>query len=126
MLSRRYSIFLAEIHHPNPFVITVSSRHFTSFRKIWYVYPSFIDPFTDYGQPESKPPTRANRRERGAQVESATPGAYHWNQAIRSEIEAYMYFTVDEKRAMELRTHRQEVTDHVVRRRIDRNIPSVS
>ncbi|MBL0095048.1 MAG: amidohydrolase family protein [Bacteroidetes bacterium] len=68
-----------------------------------YVYPSFIDPFTDYGQPESKPPTRANRRERGAQVESATPGAYHWNQAIRSETEAYMYFTVDEKRAMELR-----------------------
>ena len=68
-----------------------------------YIYPSFIDAYTDYGQAETKIESRQNRRERGPQSESSTPGAVSWNQAIHPEFNSYVSFDVDEKKAQEYR-----------------------
>lgn len=65
-----------------------------------HIYPSFIDCFTDYGIPEIKL-ERSNVR--GPQMESNYKGAYGWNQAIRSEVEAVNYFRHDEVKADEYR-----------------------
>jgi imidazolonepropionase-like amidohydrolase len=53
-----------------------------------YVYPSFIDLFTQYGLPEStrKPTPQA------PQYASSTKGAYSWNEAFRPETEAHQLF----------------------------------
>jgi imidazolonepropionase-like amidohydrolase len=68
-----------------------------------YIYPSFIDLYADYG-------TTAPTRQAGgfnfaaqAQMESATKGAYGWNQAIKSEVDAYKVFAIDELKAKPLR-----------------------
>jgi imidazolonepropionase-like amidohydrolase len=72
-----------------------------------YIYPSFIDLFSDYGIPTPE-------RERGgraagfdfrapAQMASNTKGAYNWNQAIHPETDAAHLFTVDEAKAKPLR-----------------------
>ena len=53
-----------------------------------FIYPSFIDIFSDYGIPEM----RQDRRGPGPQMESSVKGAYGWNQAIRSEVESYKVF----------------------------------
>jgi imidazolonepropionase-like amidohydrolase len=64
-----------------------------------YIYPSFIDIFSDYGLPEVKKPTPND----APQMNSNQKGAYNWNQAIHSDYDAYRNFTVDAKRAEELR-----------------------
>jgi imidazolonepropionase-like amidohydrolase len=67
-----------------------------------YIYPSFIDIYADYG-------TTAQQRQGGfnfaqqSQLESATKGAYGWNQAIKSETDAFKVFTVDDVKAKPLR-----------------------
>ena len=53
-----------------------------------FIYPSFIDIFSDYGITEM----RQDRRGPGPQMESSVKGAYGWNQAIRSEVESYKVF----------------------------------
>ena len=63
------------------------------------IYPSLIDLFTDYGLPEVKKPSPKE----GPQMESAAKGAYNWNQAISPEYDAYKNFSVDAKKADELR-----------------------
>ncbi|MBL7903245.1 MAG: amidohydrolase family protein [Bacteroidia bacterium] len=51
-----------------------------------FIYPSFIDLFSDYGMPE----TGAQRPARnGPQMQSNVKGAYGWNQAIHAETEAH-------------------------------------
>ena len=65
-----------------------------------YIYPSFIDIYSDYGLPEIKKP---NYGDGTPQFISNTKGAYDWNQAIRAEYEAYKNFNVDSKKAEELR-----------------------
>jgi len=70
-----------------------------------YIYPSFIDIFSDYGMPQ------AQRQQAGggfnfnapAQLTSNTKGAYGWNQALKSDVQAYKIFTADEARAKPLR-----------------------
>lgn len=62
-----------------------------------FIYPSFIDMYTNYGIPEPK-------RSRGGfggpeQIQSAKKGAYNSNEAIKSEINAAEYFTIDSKTA---------------------------
>jgi imidazolonepropionase-like amidohydrolase len=68
-----------------------------------YIYPSFIDIYADYG-------TTAPQRQAGgfnfaqqAQLETAVKGPYGWNQAIKSDVDAYRVFTVDETKAKPLR-----------------------
>ncbi|MCX6290304.1 MAG: amidohydrolase family protein [Bacteroidetes bacterium] len=65
-----------------------------------YIYPSFIDLFSDYGLPEIKKPQPGDG---SPQFNSATKGAYNWNQAIRSEYDAFKNFSVDQKKSEELR-----------------------
>ncbi len=70
-----------------------------------YIYPSFIDLYSDYGMPVAE---RAAGRpafdfRAPAQMESNTKGAYNWNQAIHPETDAFRLFTTDESRAKPLR-----------------------
>jgi imidazolonepropionase-like amidohydrolase len=68
-----------------------------------YLYPSFIDLYADYGTvTPQRPPGNPNFFAQG-QIESATKGAYGWNQAIKSETDAYKVFAADETKAKPLR-----------------------
>ncbi len=57
-----------------------------------HVYASFIDLYSEYGLSESGESERKSRRMFGPQMESNAKGAYGWNQAIRSDYEAYKVF----------------------------------
>lgn len=59
-----------------------------------HVYPAFIDLYSDYGMPEVKwtPQPDAPRK-----------GAYGWNQAVKSDIEAHKLFLHNQQKADELR-----------------------
>ncbi len=65
-----------------------------------YIYPSFIDIYSDYGTDQLKTDVP---RFNSFQNISNTKGAYGWNQAIRSEINIAEKFTVNETKAKELR-----------------------
>jgi len=66
-----------------------------------FIYPSFIDIYSDYGiAVAQRPATSFNAP---AQLTSNTKGAYGWNQAIRSEVNAANEFNVDESKARSLR-----------------------
>jgi imidazolonepropionase-like amidohydrolase len=70
-----------------------------------YIYPSFIDLYSDYGMPV---PERGTGRpafdfRAPAQMETNTKGAYNWNQAIHPETDASRLFATDESRAKPLR-----------------------
>ncbi|HVS96870.1 MAG TPA: amidohydrolase family protein, partial [Puia sp.] len=77
-----------------------------------YIYPSFIDLYSDYGIAE---PEREGRGGRGApaniadffrqpaQITSNTRGAYNWNQAIHPETDASRLFVADDAKAKPLR-----------------------
>ena len=64
-----------------------------------FIYPSFIDIFSDYGLPEVKKPVPSEN----PQLLSANKGAYNWNQAVRAEYDANRNFNADPKKAEELR-----------------------
>jgi imidazolonepropionase-like amidohydrolase len=61
-----------------------------------YIYPSFIDLFSNYGAAPAKVQAE---RERGQQFLSGKKGAYDWNEAIRAEVNAADVFVYDEKRS---------------------------
>ena len=63
-----------------------------------FIYPSLVDVYTSYGMPEVK-----KESAHGPQMESKTKGAYAWNQALKPEFNASSVFTVDAKKAEELR-----------------------
>ena len=66
-----------------------------------YIYPSFIDIYSDYG---TQPTQRAGFNFGGpSQMLSNTKGAYGWNQAIRSETDISKTFQVNDTKAKELR-----------------------
>ena len=67
-----------------------------------WLYPSFIDIYADYGTTITLRPQEGNFYARG-QLETATKGAYGWNQAIKSEADAYKVFVADESKAKPLR-----------------------
>ena len=69
-----------------------------------YIYPSFIDIYSDYGMPQQQ------RQQAGgfnfnapAQLTSNQKGAYGWNQALKSDVHAYKIFSADDSRARPLR-----------------------
>jgi len=66
-----------------------------------YIYPSFIDIFSDYGTEPAKAGIRGIRGQ--SQMLSNTKGAFGWNQAIKSENNAARIFAVNEAKAKELR-----------------------
>ncbi len=70
-----------------------------------YIYPSFIDLYSDYGMPvaERGAGRPAFDFRAPAQMESNTKGAYNWNQAIHPETDASRLFASDETHAKPLR-----------------------
>ncbi|MEJ7911976.1 MAG: amidohydrolase family protein [Chitinophagaceae bacterium] len=68
-----------------------------------WIFPSFIDIFSDYGMPA--PPPRAPGFDYFArsQLTSTAKGAYGWNSAIKSDAEALKVFSVDDTKAKPLR-----------------------
>ncbi|PSL47259.1 imidazolonepropionase-like amidohydrolase [Chitinophaga niastensis] len=66
-----------------------------------YIYPSFVDIYSSYGL--SEPKRGGSPWNAAPQFLSNTKGAYGWNQAIKSEINAVELFAVDEGKATPLR-----------------------
>jgi imidazolonepropionase-like amidohydrolase len=66
-----------------------------------YIYPSFIDVFSDYGI--AVPQRAAGGGFFSAQLTSNTKGAYGWNQAIKSDVDGSKIFTADDAKAKPLR-----------------------
>jgi imidazolonepropionase-like amidohydrolase len=64
-----------------------------------YLYPSFIDIYSDYGTPVQQPRQGGFDFFARAQLTTNTKGAYGWNQAVRSEVDAFRVFTADETKA---------------------------
>jgi imidazolonepropionase-like amidohydrolase len=67
-----------------------------------YIYPSFIDMYADYGTPPI-PQRTGGGFGQPPQLATAVKGPYGWNQAIKSDAEAYKVFTVDDTKAKSLR-----------------------
>jgi imidazolonepropionase-like amidohydrolase len=75
-----------------------------------YIYPSFIDVYTDYGMPARSAPAGGGFGGGGGfnnapQITTNTKGAFGWNQAIRSETDASRVFLVNDQKAKELRSN---------------------
>ena len=70
-----------------------------------YIYPSFIDIYADYGVPAPQRPAGAGQFTPGQQPQlaTATKGPYGWNQAIKSDVDAFKVFAVDDAKAKPLR-----------------------
>lgn len=71
-----------------------------------YIYPSFVDIYSDYGM--ATPSRDASGFSRAnffaaPQLTSNTKGAYGWNQAIKPETDAVRLFTLDNAKAKPLR-----------------------
>jgi imidazolonepropionase-like amidohydrolase len=64
-----------------------------------YIYPSFIDPFTDYGVVATRRAVGGFNFGAPGQFISNKPGPYNWNQAIKPEINAVEVFVNDEATA---------------------------
>ena len=68
-----------------------------------YIYPSFIDIYSDYGMPVTERSNRAFDFRAPAQLVSNTKGAFSWNQAVHPETEGARIFTADDAKARPLR-----------------------
>src|SRR5690606_2652351 len=68
-----------------------------------FIYPSFIDAFSEYGQAKERDSNQQGSGRRSQIFESTKKGAYGWNEAIRPEVAAKETFTVDAKQSEELR-----------------------
>jgi imidazolonepropionase-like amidohydrolase len=69
-----------------------------------YIYPSLIDAFTSYGIPETqRTVTAGGFFGRQSVFTSTKKGAYSWNESIRPETEVRTIFTIDTKKADDLR-----------------------
>ncbi|NTS40485.1 amidohydrolase family protein [Flavisolibacter sp. BT320] len=64
-----------------------------------YIYPSFVDIYSDYGTPAPQPRQGGFDFFARAQLTTNTKGAYGWNQAIRPEVETFKVFSADETKA---------------------------
>jgi len=68
-----------------------------------FIYPSFIDLYSNYGLPKVEIPTGGGGFSGPEQVQTKTKGAYNANQAIKADYNAFQEFTVDPKTAEKLR-----------------------
>jgi imidazolonepropionase-like amidohydrolase len=68
-----------------------------------FIYPSFIDIYSDYGVAVPQRQGTPFDFRAPAQLTSNTKGVFGWNQAIRSEIDAARLFTTDDAKAEPLR-----------------------
>lgn len=70
-----------------------------------YIYPSFIDAFTDYGSASPKQTNRSFNWGAPAQFNSNKPGVFGWNQAVHPEVQVAEQFSVDENAASGFRAN---------------------
>ncbi len=70
-----------------------------------YIYPSFIDIYSDYGTPQRQQTGGGNffAFNQAPQIDNAVRGPYGWNQAIRSDVDVYKVFSVNDAVAKPLR-----------------------
>ncbi len=68
-----------------------------------YIYPSFIDAYSDYGMPSVSRPTGRGFGAGPAQMTTDVKYAAGWNAAIKAEQDAVKLFQVNEIKAKELR-----------------------
>ncbi|MGN6420272.1 MAG: amidohydrolase family protein [Pseudobacter sp.] len=68
-----------------------------------FIYPSFIDMYSDYGIAIAQRQAGGFNFFAPAQLTSNLKGAYGWNQAIRSDVEGDKLFNVDDAKARPLR-----------------------
>jgi len=68
-----------------------------------FIYPSFIDIYSDYGVPLPQRQGAPFDFRAPAQLTSNTKGVFGWNQAIKSEIDAAKLFNTDDAKARPLR-----------------------
>lgn len=69
-----------------------------------YIYPSFIDIYTDYGTPQ-------RQQQQGGgfnffaqqQFETAVKGPFGWNQALKADVDVYKVFSVNDAAAKPMR-----------------------
>jgi imidazolonepropionase-like amidohydrolase len=70
-----------------------------------FIYPSFVDAYTNYGINTNTRPTAGFNYGAPAQFVSNKPGAYNWNQAIKPETNASEIFAADESSASGFRAN---------------------
>lgn len=68
-----------------------------------FIYPSFIDIYSDYGITAAQRPAGGFNFFAAAQLTSNQKGAFGWNQAIRADVESDKLFNVDDAKAKPLR-----------------------
>ena len=70
-----------------------------------YIYPSFIDIYSDYGTPQRPATTGGGgfNFNQAPQLETAVKGPYGWNQALKSDVDVYKVFSVNDATAKPLR-----------------------
>jgi imidazolonepropionase-like amidohydrolase len=69
-----------------------------------YIYPSFIDIYSDYGvEVRQRQSSGSNFYSGSTRFNSDTKGAYDWNEAIRPETDASKLFVTDDAKAKSLR-----------------------
>ncbi len=68
-----------------------------------YIYPSFIDIYSDYGIPVQQRTLTGFNFNAPGQITSNTKGAFGWNQAIKPQVNASDLFDVDDAKAAPLR-----------------------
>lgn len=68
-----------------------------------YIYPSFIDIYSDYGVPAPQRAARGFDYRAPAQLLSNEKGAFGWNQSIKTDVDASKLFAPDESKARSLR-----------------------
>lgn len=68
-----------------------------------YIYPSFIDAYSSYGIAVPQRETRAFDFRGPSQIVSNQKGAFGWNQAIHTDVDASRLFTANEAEAKPLR-----------------------
>lgn len=70
-----------------------------------FIYPSFVDPLTDYGAGTPKRTNAGFNFGAPGQFLSNKPGAYNWNQAVKPEINTVDAFTIDDATAASFRSN---------------------
>lgn len=72
-----------------------------------YIYPSFIDIYSDYGMPARPAQTGGGfggfNPGQQPQLNTAAKGPYGWNEAIKADAAAYKVFAADDAKAKPLR-----------------------
>ncbi len=70
-----------------------------------YIYPSFIDIYSDYGTPQRTPGAGGGgfNFNQAPQLETAVKGPFGWNQALKSDVDVYKVFSVNDATAKPLR-----------------------